>query len=100
MMNKKHPQVPETLSSWAQDEYSKWLYWKEEGNQPAHDENVEDDLHRTLYDKEFRKVALDTWSRKQYIDFRKRIMEITFKTAYYAEVINWLARWNALFEYR
>ena len=100
MMNKKPPQVPETISSWARDEYSKWLYWKEEGNQPAHDENVEDELHRTLYDKEFRKVALDTWSRKQYIDFRKRIMEMTFKTAYYAEVINWLARWNALFEYR
>lgn len=99
-MFQKHPKVSENLSSWAQQEYSRWLYWKENGNTPILNESIEDELYQTLYNKEFRKNALSFWTPKQYLEFRKKMLESTFKTVYFSEVIVWLNKWNALFKQR
>lgn len=95
-----HPKVSSKLSPWAQQEYSRWLYWKDQGNQPKQNELVEDELYRSLYDREFERNALNNWSKKQYLEFRKSMIDLTFETIHFSEVIQRLNRWNALFTYR
>ncbi len=84
-------------SEWAQNKLDEWERWKNEGNQPRYDYHVVNELTSTIYDKEYQKNAMDTWDKKQYLDFRDKIIKLTFETVYYPEAVRYLENWNIKF---
>jgi len=86
-----------TRSEWAQNKLNEWERWKYEGNEPRHDDDIVNELTSTLYDKKFQESMMDGWDKKHYLEFRDKIIKLTFETVYYPEAVWYLENWNIRF---
>jgi hypothetical protein len=92
---KIHERVSDKLDPWQQEQYSKWFYFQDDYD-CAEDENTKQFLFDTIYNKEYQK-KMDLWSSKDYLEFRDTLIQKTFATIYFGELIDRLADWNIKF---